>query len=201
MEHEWILHSKRRNYIALRFIILHNTWSQGWGLLSQFPPFRHFPNFSALSKHTLDIKYYVHIWQVSPQLSCGDTFQIWMWFKESNSYFCKTENFAYGEINELSFSNPTPELVAGMFYFLCSYIGTTEVSLMIYVLGFNYGFDGLAQDCSNSLLTRWGYCRLPLSHRLVLSWLNCSFCWIQVNYYLMWFSVDFHSTRAIVRSP
>ena len=80
----------------------------GWGLLRQFPPFRYFPNFSALPKHTLDIEYYVYIWQVSPQLSRGDTCQIWMWFKESNSYFCKIENFAYGEINERSFSNSHP---------------------------------------------------------------------------------------------
>ena len=29
-----------------------------------------------------------------------------MWLKESNKYFCKIENFAYGEINERSFSNP-----------------------------------------------------------------------------------------------
>ena len=31
-----------------------------------------------------------------------------MCFKKSNSYFCKIENFAYGEINERSFSNPHP---------------------------------------------------------------------------------------------
>ena len=31
-----------------------------------------------------------------------------MWFRESNSYFCKIENFAYGEISERSFSNPHP---------------------------------------------------------------------------------------------
>ena len=80
----------------------------GWGLLSQFSPFRYFPNFPALSKQTLDIEYHVYIWQVSPQLSCGDTCQIWTWFKGSNSYFCKIENFAYGEINERSFSNPHP---------------------------------------------------------------------------------------------
>ena len=42
------------------------------------------------------------------QLSCGDTCQIWMWCKESNMHFCKIENFAYGEINERSFSNPHP---------------------------------------------------------------------------------------------
>ena len=80
----------------------------GWGLLNQFPPFRYFPKFSSLSKHTLTVKYRVYIWQVSPQLSCGDTCQIWMWFKKSNMYFCEIENFAYRDINERSFSNPHP---------------------------------------------------------------------------------------------
>ena len=81
---------------------------QGWGLLSQFSPFRYFPHFPLLSKQMLAIEYHVYIWQVSPQLSCGDTCQIWMWFRESNSYFCKIENLAYGEISERSFSNPHP---------------------------------------------------------------------------------------------
>ena len=81
---------------------------QGWGLLNQFSPFRYFPHFPLLSKQTLAIEYRVYIWQVSPQLSCGDTCQIWMWFRESNRYFCKIENFAYGEISERSFSNPHP---------------------------------------------------------------------------------------------
>ena len=31
-----------------------------------------------------------------------------MWFKQSKRYFRKIENFAYGEINERSFSNPHP---------------------------------------------------------------------------------------------
>ena len=56
----------------------------------------------------LAIELHVHIWQVSPQLSCGDTCQIWMRFKECKRYFCEIENFAYGEIDERSFSNPTP---------------------------------------------------------------------------------------------
>ena len=80
----------------------------GWGLLSQFSPFRYFPNFWAMLRQTLAIEYHVFIWKVSPQLSCGDTCQIWMWFEESNMYFCHIENFAYGEINERSFSNPHP---------------------------------------------------------------------------------------------
>ena len=49
---------------------------QRWGLLSRFPPFHYFLNFSALSKHTLAIEYHVNIWQVSPQLNCGGTCQI-----------------------------------------------------------------------------------------------------------------------------
>ena len=52
----------------------------GGGLLSKIPPFRYFPKFSVLPKHMLDIEYHVYIWQVSPQLSCGDTCQIWKWF-------------------------------------------------------------------------------------------------------------------------
>ena len=41
--------------------------------ISRFP---FFPKFSALSKHTLAIKYHVYIWQVSPQLSCSDICEI-----------------------------------------------------------------------------------------------------------------------------
>ena len=41
-----------------------------------------FPNFSAFSKHTLAIEDTVYIWQVSPQLICGGTSQIWMCFKQ-----------------------------------------------------------------------------------------------------------------------
>ena len=38
-----------------------NTTAQGWGLLSQFPPFRYFPIFSSLSSHTLALNYHVYI--------------------------------------------------------------------------------------------------------------------------------------------
>ena len=70
--------------------------------------FRYFLNFSALSGDTWSIEYHVDIWQVSPQLSCGGTCQIYTWFKESKRYFCQIENFACGEINEWSFSNTPP---------------------------------------------------------------------------------------------
>ena len=80
----------------------------GWGLLSRFPPLRYFPDFSTPPKHMLAIEYHVQVWQVLPQLSCGDTCQRWMRFKECNRYFCEIANFAYGEIDERSFSNPHP---------------------------------------------------------------------------------------------
>ena len=56
----------------------------------------------------LAIDYHVHIWQVSSQLSCGDTGQIWMRSKEPNMYFYRIENLAYREIDEQSFSIPNP---------------------------------------------------------------------------------------------
>ena len=39
-----------------------------------------------------------------------------MWFRESSRYFCKIENFAYGEISERRFSNPHPWTIRQTFY-------------------------------------------------------------------------------------
>ena len=87
-----------------------NNIVQGWGLLlSRFPPFRYFPNFLTSPRYMLAIEYHVHIWQVSPQLSCGDTCQKWMRFKECSRHFREIENFAYGEIDERSFNTPHPK--------------------------------------------------------------------------------------------
>ena len=74
-----------------------------------------FSEILVMSEETLAIEYHVYIWQVSPQLSCIDICQIWMWFEESNMYFCHIETFAYGEIDERSFSNPHP----WTFHFRC----------------------------------------------------------------------------------
>ena len=72
----------------------------GLGLLRQFHLFRYFPHLLE-SKHWLSSEYHVHVCQVSPQLSCGDTWQIWMRFKALNSYFHKSRDVKNGEINEL----------------------------------------------------------------------------------------------------
>ena len=94
----------------------------GWGLLSQFPPFRYFPNYSSLSKHTLTVKYRVYIWQVSPQLSCGDTCWIWMWFEESNMYFYMIKILLTEKLTNGALVTPTPGWwLAPQQHILCVY--------------------------------------------------------------------------------
>ena len=77
-----------------------------WGVTKPISSVPLFSEFSSLVKHMLTIEGHVCIWQVSPQLSCGDTCQIWMWFNEFDNHFCK--NFAFREINQRSLSNPRP---------------------------------------------------------------------------------------------
>ena len=55
----------------------HSMIALGVGLLSEFPPFRCFPNFASLCKYGLAIQYRVYIWLESPKLRC-DTSQIWI---------------------------------------------------------------------------------------------------------------------------
>ena len=56
-----------------------------------------FLNFSVtgncdMAKYKLDTLNHVHICQVSLQLSCVDTCQIWMWYDTGNEYFDPSEN-------------------------------------------------------------------------------------------------------------
>ena len=59
-------------------------------------------------KHCLIFEYHVYIQQVSLQLGCGETRQIWVWPKEFSGYFLKSEFFPRKGINERSFSKPHP---------------------------------------------------------------------------------------------
>ena len=79
------------NYVSWTAVVL-VIKHQAWGLLRQFRPFRHFPHISSWSKHKLATGYYVYVWEMSPQLSCADTCEIWMWFEEYNWYFCLRRN-------------------------------------------------------------------------------------------------------------
>ena len=72
-----------------------------------------FPIFSNWSKRWLPVWYPIHIWQVSLQLSCGNSWQIWMWLKVSNLYFCKIKishnprNVLKGQSQISRFMGPT----------------------------------------------------------------------------------------------
>ena len=65
-----------------------------------------FSPFSEFRKQCFPHIFHVHIWQVSPQPSCGDTCQIWSWFKRSSRHFCKIHSVLNGEGNELRFNDP-----------------------------------------------------------------------------------------------
>ena len=67
-----------------------------------------FSSVSSIVNTKLPTEYHVYIWRVAPQLSCGDTYQIWMWLEEYNRKFFKITYFAYGEINQRNFSDPYP---------------------------------------------------------------------------------------------
>ena len=103
--HQWIL-----TQLLTEGCYYYHDADQGRGLLSGFPPFRYFPHFSTSPKYMLSIEYHVRVWQVSLQLSCSDTCQIWMRLKKCNKYFCEIKNFAYREIDEWRFSNPHPSM-------------------------------------------------------------------------------------------
>ena len=96
-------------YVISWCCIIYFLKALGWGLLSQIP---------VLSKQMLGIEYQIYIWQVSLQLSCSDTCQIWMWFKESNMYFCHIENFAYVIMEQLTnraLVTPTPGVLPPLY--------------------------------------------------------------------------------------
>ena len=52
------------------------------------------------------LDYHVPISQVPPQLSWGNTCQIWMWCYGSNKCICERGHVPYGEITYWKFSDP-----------------------------------------------------------------------------------------------
>ena len=67
------------------------TWSEGYRtyFLRSLILF----NYSWITKkeHCLPVTCHIHIWQVSPKLSCSDNCPAWMWFKNPDRYFRKSE--------------------------------------------------------------------------------------------------------------
>ena len=78
------------------------------GVTKTIPPFHYFPNFSTSPKYTLAIEYHVHIWQVSRQLSCGDTCQIWIGFKNITDTFTRSKILLMEKLTDRTIVTPTP---------------------------------------------------------------------------------------------
>ena len=60
----------------------------GWGVLKLFSlisPLSRLTKFYVCSNH-------IYIWQVTPQLRCGNTCQIWMWYSAGKQCFEKISN-------------------------------------------------------------------------------------------------------------
>ena len=79
---------------------------QGWGLLSQFPPFCYFTIF----QHHQYTCWLLNITFIFDRCHCSLPAMTPAKYgcdaKNLNRYFGRTENFAYGENNEWSLSNP-----------------------------------------------------------------------------------------------
>ena len=63
------------------------------------PSFYHF--FQNYQNTSLPVEYHIHIWQVPPQLSCGKTCQIWMWFSKSNRNIMFTFDRCHSSLAEV----------------------------------------------------------------------------------------------------
>ena len=109
----WLYSSCVKTYVPRQLVFIDTMYQQiyfihpGVGITKPVSSLPLFSLFSEWSKHQLPIEYHVHIWQMSPQLSRGDTCQIWIWFKEYDKYFWNIENIHNKEIHG-SCSNPHP---------------------------------------------------------------------------------------------
>ena len=72
----------KNTYMYMKIVFFNQL--QGWGLLKLRSLIAPLAKFSILLKYLSDYLHQIHIWQVSPQLSCGDTCQIWTWYSIGN---------------------------------------------------------------------------------------------------------------------
>ena len=56
----------------------------------------------------LEFSYHIHIWQTSPQLSCGDIFRIWAWYSIGNNFSITLRSWKNNGMEEIDFLTPTP---------------------------------------------------------------------------------------------
>ena len=96
----------------LRYCIwIHYISHQGWGLLKLCSLIYLSEKYFILQHymlHTYILQNGIHIWQVSPQLSCGDTCQIWLSYAIPNMCFENGEKLGKNnKIEEIILVTPT----------------------------------------------------------------------------------------------
>ena len=83
-----MLYNGKDNHWQINWLIqiMRNVRVMAWGLLNLRSLISPWAKFSIPPKYLLDSLHRIHIRQVSPQLSCGDTCQIWMWYSIANLF-------------------------------------------------------------------------------------------------------------------
>ena len=70
------------------------------------------PHFSIFRKCSLPIEYHVHIYHVSPQFNCRDTWQLWPWLKGCKLYYTKLNICIMKKLMNGVLGIPTPTPLA-----------------------------------------------------------------------------------------
>ena len=86
---------------------LRAKWS-GVGVTKPISSIPLFSEFFIIMKTHLSY-FHVYIWQVLPQLSCGNTCQIWMWFKESKNTLARSNVLLNAKWTNGALVTPTQE--------------------------------------------------------------------------------------------
>ena len=85
---------------------------QEWGLLKLRSSVFLQAKFSVWQKYLLHSLNLIHIWLVSPQLTGGDTYQIWTWYSMANMYFGDVEKLGEYWNAGIGLVTPTPDRIS-----------------------------------------------------------------------------------------
>ena len=105
----------------------------GWGLLKLRSLIYLLRQILIYRNSRLDILNHFHIWQVSPQLSCGDTCQIWTWYFIVN--VCFDSAGGNNGTEEIGLVTPTPGWDATTFSMAHPCIMTSSKGNIFHVTG------------------------------------------------------------------
>ena len=129
--------SLHKGYWRALMFSLTCAWANGWTNTRDSVDLRHHRahyqwshcNVSRFCQHWLSNQYHIYIWLVTPQLSCGDTCQIWKWLKIITG-IAKLKGKLIGEMNDRSFCNriPVPFLIKLSMRYICLVLSLSKLN-------------------------------------------------------------------------